>query len=140
MGGDANRDHGDFLNNSGRPKTPAAAIAAPSRAFEVPPDPIPHSSIKETTECDVVVVGAGISGTPAAMKAAEMGATVCVLEKGPTYGPHRTGGFAAFGTRAQTAAGIELSQELKETDPGKAVGCHDGLPGPVAADRSVGEA
>lgn len=48
------------------------------------------------------------------MKAAEMGAQVRVLEKGPTFGIHRTGGFAAFGTKAQRAAGIELSQELAE--------------------------
>ncbi|MCL5736580.1 MAG: FAD-dependent oxidoreductase [Actinobacteria bacterium] len=83
-------------------------------AFEVAPEPIPDSSIKETIDCDVAIVGAGISGTPAAMKAAEMGAKVRVLEKGPTYGLHRTGGFAAFGTKAQKAAGIELSQELAE--------------------------
>src|SRR3990172_12909867 len=82
------------------------------RAFEIAPDPIPDSSIKETIDCDVAIVGAGISGTPAAMKAAEMGAKVRVLEKAPTFGPHRTGGFAAFGTEAQKAAGIDLSQEL----------------------------
>jgi fumarate reductase flavoprotein subunit len=85
-----------------------------SRSFEIAPEPIPDSSIKRTIECDVVIVGAGISGTPAAMKAAEMGARVRVLEKGPTFGTHRTGGFAAFGTKAQKAAGIELSQELSE--------------------------
>jgi succinate dehydrogenase/fumarate reductase flavoprotein subunit len=83
-------------------------------AFEIAPEPIPESFITETVDCDVAIVGAGISGTPAAMKAAEMGATVCVLEKSPTFGPHRTGGFAAFGTKAQKAAGIELSQELTE--------------------------
>ncbi len=62
----------------------------------------------------MAIVGAGISGTPAAMKAAEMGARVRVLEKGPTFGTHRTGGFAAFGTKAQKAAGVELPQELRE--------------------------
>jgi fumarate reductase flavoprotein subunit len=84
------------------------------RAFDTAPDPIPDSSLKETIECDIAIVGAGISGTPAAMKAAEMGARVRVLEKGPTFGIHRTGGFAAFGTKAQEAAGIELPQELRE--------------------------
>ena len=84
------------------------------RSFATAPDPIPGSSIKETIDCDVAIVGAGISGTPAAMKAAEMGARVRVIEKGPRYGTHRTGGFAAFGTKAQKAAGIELSQELRE--------------------------
>jgi fumarate reductase flavoprotein subunit len=85
-----------------------------NRSFEIAPEPISDSSIKETVECDVAIVGAGISGTPAAMKAAEMGARVRVLEKGPTFGTHRTGGFAAFGTKAQKAAGIELPQELRE--------------------------
>ena len=94
--------------------TSPAAGAAQGRAFETVPSPIPDSSITETIDCDVAIVGAGISGTPAAMKAAEMGAAVRVLEKGPTFGPHRTGGFAAFGTRAQKVAGIELSQELTE--------------------------
>lgn len=84
------------------------------RGFQIAPDAIPDASIRETIDCDVVVVGAGISGTPAAMKAAEMGARTRVLEKGPTFGEHRTGGFAAFGTRAQKAAGIELSEELTE--------------------------
>lgn len=85
-----------------------------SRSFEIAPDPIPESAIAETLACDVVVVGAGISGTPATMKAAEMGCTVRVLEKGPTFGTHRTGGFAAFGTKAQKAVGVELPQELRE--------------------------
>jgi succinate dehydrogenase/fumarate reductase flavoprotein subunit len=85
-----------------------------SRSFETAPEPIPESSISETVDCDIAVVGAGISGTPAAVKAAEMGARIRVLEKGPTYGTHRTGGFAAFGTKAQRAAGIELSQALRE--------------------------
>jgi len=85
-----------------------------SHGFEVLPDPIPESLISETLDCDVIVVGAGISGTPAAIRAAELGARVRVLEKGPTYGKHRTGGFAAFGTKAQKAAGIELPEELRE--------------------------
>jgi succinate dehydrogenase/fumarate reductase flavoprotein subunit len=93
---------------------PGGVEVSGGRSFEVAPDPIPDSSIEEILDCDVVVVGAGISGTPAAMKAAEMGAGVRILEKGPTFGTHRTGGFAAFGTKAQKAAGIELSEELRE--------------------------
>ncbi len=88
--------------------------ASGSRSFEIAPEPIPDSAIAETVACDVVIVGAGISGTPAAMKAAEMGASVRVIEKGPTFGTHRTGGFAAFGTKAQKAVGVELPQDLRE--------------------------
>ncbi len=85
-----------------------------SYSFTIPPDPVSDSAIAQRVDCDVVVVGAGISGTPAAMKTAEMGARVRVLEKGPTFGTHRTGGFAAFGTKAQKAAGIELPRDLRE--------------------------
>jgi len=80
-------------------------------SFETPPPLLPEEAISDTVDCDVVVVGAGMSGTPAAIRAAELGARVRVLEKGPTFGKHRTGGFAAFGTKAQRAAGIELPQE-----------------------------
>lgn len=85
-----------------------------SRSFATPPAPIPPAAIAETLGCDVVVVGAGISGTPAAIRAAELGAAVRVLEKGPTHGKHRTGGFAAFGTKAQEAVGIKLPEELRK--------------------------
>ncbi len=45
------------------------------------PAAIPESSIKETKTYDVVVVGAGASGVPAALSAAENGAKVAVLQK-----------------------------------------------------------
>ena len=109
-------------------------------SFETPPAPIPDSAIAEVLACDVVVVGAGISGTPAAMKAAEMGASVRILEKGPTFGTHRTGGFAAFGTKAQKAVGIELPQELSRADPDRSVGLHHGVPGSAAAERPMAPA
>ena len=40
----------------------------------------------ETLTADIVVVGAGASGTAAAVTAAEAGAKVIVLEKGPAVG------------------------------------------------------
>ncbi len=53
-----------------------------------PPSPSRIPSIAETIECDVVIVGAGISGTPAAMKAAEMGAQACAYwRRAPPSGP-----------------------------------------------------
>lgn len=47
------------------------------------PRPIAESEIKETLTFDVVVVGAGASGVPAALSAAENGAKVAVIQKHP---------------------------------------------------------
>jgi fumarate reductase flavoprotein subunit len=91
------------------PPCPTTGPAA-GYSFEVAPDPIPASEIKETVDADIVVVGAGIAGLPAAMAAAETGATVAVLEKGPTFGEPRN--FASgFDTKALKAAGIELDKD-----------------------------
>lgn len=48
-------------------------------------EPVPEESIKETVECDVAVVGAGISGLTTALSAADAGLKVVVLEKNPFY-------------------------------------------------------
>ncbi len=48
------------------------------------PKRIADADIKETLTFDVVVVGAGASGVPAALSAAENGATVAVIQKHPT--------------------------------------------------------
>lgn len=50
-------------------------------SFLPKPDPIPDSAIHATETYDVVVVGAGASGVPAALSAAEDGAKVAVLQK-----------------------------------------------------------
>lgn len=47
------------------------------------PPPIAEADIAETLTYDVVVVGAGASGVPAALSAAENGAKVAVLQKHP---------------------------------------------------------
>ena len=47
------------------------------------PKPIAESEIKETVTYDVVVIGAGASGVPAALSAAENGAKVAVVQKHP---------------------------------------------------------
>ncbi len=54
---------------------------AATLAFMRKPTAIAESSIKETKTYDVVVVGAGASGVPAALSAAESGAKVAVLQK-----------------------------------------------------------
>ncbi|MBZ0310299.1 MAG: FAD-binding protein, partial [Anaerolineae bacterium] len=67
------------------PQTAAAQDAASGLSWETPPAPIPDSEIVETIDADVVVVGAGFSGTTAACRAAENGAKVVVIEKGATW-------------------------------------------------------
>jgi len=54
---------------------------AATLSFLPRPKMIPESEIKATYAFDVVVVGAGASGVPAALSAAENGATVAVLQK-----------------------------------------------------------
>ena len=45
------------------------------------PAPIPESEYKETYHCDVAIVGAGISGVACALRAAQNGLNVIVVEK-----------------------------------------------------------
>jgi hypothetical protein len=54
-----------------------------SLSFLAKPKPIADKDIKETLTFDVVVVGAGASGVPAALAAAENGASVAVIQKHP---------------------------------------------------------
>ena len=64
-------------------------------AWMTAPDPVPEDEIVETTDCEILIVGAGVAGLPAAMMAAEAGADVHVLEKGGSFGVARlcTAGF-----------------------------------------------
>ena len=57
------------------------ASSAQASGWRTPPAPIPDSEIKETLEFDIVVVGAGIAGIPAALTAVEGGAKTLLLEK-----------------------------------------------------------
>jgi fumarate reductase flavoprotein subunit len=46
-----------------------------------PPEPVPEDKIKRRLAADVVVIGAGMSGVACALRAAQTGAEVLVLEK-----------------------------------------------------------
>ena len=52
-----------------------------NKKWMVPMDPVPEESIVKTMTADVVVLGAGYSGTTAARAAAEAGASVIVVEQ-----------------------------------------------------------
>ncbi len=70
--------------------------------FMPKPEPIADKDIASTTTFDVVVVGAGASGVPAALSAAENGAKVAVLQK-----------QAIVVSQGNTGSGIDLATSDK---------------------------
>lgn len=73
-------------------------------------------AIKWNKEADVVVIGAGATGLPAAIVAREAGASVIVVEAEPDIGGHAitSGGNVPLGggTSAQKKAGIDDSPDI----------------------------
>ena len=97
------------------PETTGASDAAASPKFMVPPAPIKDDQITETIECDVLVVGAGISGIPAAAIAAELGDKVYCIEKSGAIVTTRPTGFSLFGTQKLKDLGVLCTEEEKKT-------------------------
>lgn len=91
-------------------ETPAddrkALVSDPQYSFEYIPDCIDEALITNTVECEIVVVGAGVSGMAGIMYAAANGADVHVVEKGPSHGVKR-----------MCLAGINASQAIEEGCP-----------------------
>lgn len=71
---------------------------------------IDTSSITETKDCDVLVIGAGGSGLAAAVQASELGASVVCIESQAAVGGNLTGVEGCFGINSsmQKAKGIEI--------------------------------
>ncbi len=76
-------------------------------------DPIAEEDISETIDCDVCVVGAGMSGVNAAWAAAQAGSSVVVLQKDSSAFTHG-GGIGAYGTTLQKALGEEADWDVEE--------------------------
>ncbi len=74
------------------------------------------AKVSQTYDCDIVIVGGGLSGLSAAVQAGELGANTILLEAGEDVGGNGTGVEGIFGcnTSAQREQGIEL-------DPGAIV-------------------
>lgn len=73
------------------------------------------SELEITIEPDVIVVGAGMAGLSASVRAAELGANVLVLEQNYRVGGSANtagGSISGAGYKIQKAAGIEDSPEL----------------------------
>lgn len=92
---------------AGEPGAKAEAFArstdgGATLTFLPKPKPIRDREIAETLTFDVVVVGAGASGVPAALSAAENGAKVAVVQKAP---------FAL--SQGNTGSGVDLAASDK---------------------------
>ena len=97
--------------------TAAGCSAAPQNPSASTAVPTAESQIK--TEADVIVIGAGLSGLSASVRAAEQGAEVILLEKMAYAGGNcilSTGILQAAGTKLQAQAGIEDSPEQYALD------------------------
>jgi fumarate reductase flavoprotein subunit len=84
-------------------------------SFLTPPPPVPDEEIRETIDADVVVLGAGLAGLCAVLRAAELGARVAVLEKTRSWNV-RGGHIGVANSRAWREAGVvndkkELARE-----------------------------
>lgn len=67
--------------NAGQTSTAAGHLRAGLPDFLSAPEPIAKSDIVETKHYDIVVIGAGASGVPAALSACEAGAKVALVQK-----------------------------------------------------------
>lgn len=78
--------------------------------FEIPPEPIDESEISETVDCEILILGAGVSGIVTAVSATEEGADVVLIAS--STGPVSRGGSnAAFNTRLTHELGLDYSRE-----------------------------
>lgn len=94
--------------------TQAGASSASGASTKFTPDfltpPAIPTNIKETKDCDVLIIGMGLAGTAAAKEAAEAGKKVIVLEKQPqdSYTViSMAGDFGVVGSKIQKDLGIE---------------------------------
>lgn len=85
----------------------SGAVADGAYSWEVAPEPIEESDIKETHQADIVVVGAGMSGTVAALTAAEGGASVICLQK-HTDVISNGGGWGVWASKKSLENGFNL--------------------------------
>lgn len=83
------------------------ANAAPAADYKAAPAPIGDDQISEIIDCDVCVIGGGVSGSFAAATAAEEGANVVVLQKAETAVAFGSGA-AAWNSKVQQEMGAEF--------------------------------
>ena len=99
----------------------AEAAEAPSGnveySFMDAPDPIPESQIADTTDCDIVIVGAGVASMTGTVYAAQQGVNVHVLEKSSHEGVHRLSLAGVNGApMVEAAGGVRVDPEQYAKD------------------------
>lgn len=83
-------------------------------SFMDAPVPIAEFEIVETVDCEILIVGAGISGVPATSYVADvMGADVVCIEKQGTIVTTRPTGGNYFGTKKLKELGVLCTEEEK---------------------------
>ena len=90
-------------------EAPAAAAGA-LHTWEIKPDPIPESEIKETVDTEILVIGGGYAGCATAARAAELGAKVILVEKSDTLHGNGVGGTGAVASKALDQFGLKLDK------------------------------
>ncbi len=104
-GGSAAADTG-----SGTLVLDADTFANAKWSFEIAPDPVDEALIEKTVDCEILVIGAGMSGVVTATSAVEEGADVVVIAD--SSGPVSRGGSnAAFNTRLTEELGMNYTRE-----------------------------
>jgi len=81
--------------------------------FEIAPDPVPEDKITETVECEILVIGAGMSGLVTATSALEQGGDVILIATSKTP-VSRGGSNAAFNSRLTEKLGLNFTREQIE--------------------------
>lgn len=85
---------------------PAESSGGKKWSWETKPAAISASEIKKTVDTEVLVIGAGLAGTVAALSANEAGAKVTIIEKNDTYAC-RGGHITSFNSKVQQQMGIK---------------------------------
>lgn len=104
-----------FVSTAAATAVCAGAVAGLASADEAlaaaEPEPDYAAEVTETVDCDVVVVGSGVSGMAAGVQAAELGLKVLIIEAAAIRGAviRSTEGLAAVGSSFQEEQGIDVS-------------------------------
>ena len=84
-------------------------VAYKGGSWKEAPAPIEASKITKTVDSDIVVIGAGMTGISAELRATELGASVSVVEKEKAYNV-RGWFFGAVNTKWTRELGIEVDE------------------------------
>lgn len=94
------------------PGTPGGPSTASEPDFLLPP--VTPQNVQETRDCEVLILGLGLSGIAAARAASEAGVTVIGVEKQAQPGViSLSGDFGIYGSQVQADLGMELADKAE---------------------------